>query len=96
MIGTNMTGMAKAIQEAKVSPVPSPNLWMRVSGTTRFGGDPVQEQSRKSLGWCIRTCDHPCAANIGCIGNAEKKEISLSFFLASLLDVHRQLRGVRY
>ena len=50
MIGTNMTGMAKAIQEAKVSPVPSPNLWMRVSGTTRFGGEPVQGQSRKSLG----------------------------------------------
>ena len=50
MISTNMTGMAKAIQEAKVSPVPSPNLWMRVSGTTRFGGEPVHEQSRKSLG----------------------------------------------
>ena len=35
--------MAKAIQEAKVRPVPSPNLWIRVSGTTRFGGEPVQE-----------------------------------------------------
>ena len=33
--------MAKAIQEAKVRPVPSPNLWIRVSGTTRFGGEPV-------------------------------------------------------
>ena len=50
MIVTSMTGMAKAIQEAKVRPVPSPNLWMRVSGTTRFGGEPVHEQSRKSLG----------------------------------------------
>ena len=37
---TSMTGMAKAIQEANVRPVPSPNLWMSVSGTTRLGGEP--------------------------------------------------------
>ena len=41
---TSITGMAKAIQEAKVRPVPSPNLWIRVSGTTRFGGEPVCRQ----------------------------------------------------
>ena len=39
---TSITGIAKAIQEAKVSPVASPNLWIRVSGTTRFGGEPEQ------------------------------------------------------
>ena len=36
--------MAKAIQEAKVRPVPSPNLWIRVSGTTRVGGEPVVQE----------------------------------------------------
>ena len=36
-----MTGMAKAIQEAKVRPVRGPKFFSNTSGTTRFGGEPV-------------------------------------------------------
>ena len=66
--------MAKAIQEAKVRPVPSPNLWIRVSGTTRFGGEPVVVQeiirfdiNQRSI---VRTSDNSCATNVSSIGNA--------------------------
>ena len=82
--------MAKAIQEAKVSPVPSPNLWMRVSGTTRFGGEPVQEVK----GFDIRrscTCDNSCPTNVSSIGDAEEEKVPLSLLLAVLLDVNSQL-----
>ena len=83
--------MAKAIQEAKVSPVPSPNLWIRVSGTTRFGGEPVQEI--KWFDICRRcTCDNSCATDVSSIGDAEEEKVPLSLLLAALLNVNRQLK----
>ena len=87
---TSITGMANAIQEAKVRPVPSPNLWIRVSGTTRFGGEPVCWQLIfvKSI---LCTCDNSCATNVGSIGNAEEEKVPLGLLLAALFNVNSQL-----
>merc|ERR1719320_1795989 len=41
IVFTIITGIAKAIQDAKVRPVPWPKLLINTSGTTRLGGDPV-------------------------------------------------------
>ena len=82
--------MAKAIQEAKVSPVASPNLWIRVSGTTRFGGEPVQEIKWFDIRWSC-TCDHSCPTNVSSIGDTEEEKVPLRLLLAALLDVNSQL-----